>query len=207
MHFKQQEGIVRSFFTLFISVAASIPIKPWHFQELLGAGTPNVNHTHPYLHTLQVTIPDRGSLTEGTWHRLKGLQFPSRKSRAINLTLISLFISKASEHTAEVGQDCTQLAQSPKVSRQGTKPTQCEEFHPFFPCLPRPCETQNNPQEAEWTKVPLAHPGTEEFCIPAASWEAGGAEFVWAGLKRERKVPQKQHSPSLGAATSPPWSL
>lgn len=66
LHYKQQEGIVRSFFTPLISVAASIPIKLSHYQELLETGAPNVNHTRTYTHTLQVSAADRGSTEHGT---------------------------------------------------------------------------------------------------------------------------------------------
>lgn len=60
-------------FSLFsFHVAAFIPIKLCHYQELLETGAPNVNHTHTeiyiyvYIHTLQVSSTDRGSTEHGT---------------------------------------------------------------------------------------------------------------------------------------------
>lgn len=100
--------------------------------------------------------------------QIKGAPVSHQEVQSNKSHFISLFISTASEDTAEAGQDCSQLSQTPKVSQQGTKPTEMCGVSDLMPSLPCPCETQNSPQETDWTKVPLAHPGTEEFCIPAS---------------------------------------
>lgn len=143
---------------------------------------------------------------------IKGAPVSYQEVKNYKSHFISLFISKASEDTAEVGQDCSQLSQTPKVSQQGTKPTNVMSFTPFaFPASPL-----WNPKQPSRSRLdkgafgtswhggvlhPCQHPGMQPW------GRAAVAGVVWAGLTRDRRAPQRQNSPSLGAATSPPRSL
>lgn len=64
-----------------------------------------------------------------------------------------------------------------------------------MPSLPHPCETQ----ETDWTEVPLAHPGTEEFCIPGKQEELGLCEQGSQGreelFKSSTALPQELQHP------------
>lgn len=145
---------------------------------------------------------------------IKGAPVSYQEVKSYKSHFISLFISKASEDTAEVGQDWSQLSQTSKVSQQGTKPTNVMSFTHFaFPASPlwNPKQPSRNRLDkgafgTSWhggILHPCQHPGMQP-------WGRGaGAGFVWAGLTREES-PSKAEQPFLRCCNIPTtftWKL